>query len=116
MNTVIITFEDNTKREYRSGIKLAEIVKEMCPEKDIICANFNNNILNAGDAITKSGKLILYGMDSSIGSRVYERGLNFLFRTCALEILGKDTSIKIRNSIGKGVFFVIDKKVTDKDE
>ncbi len=115
MNTVIITFEDNTKREYRSGIKLGEIVNEMCPEKDIICANFNNNILNIGDAITKSGKLILYGMDSSIGSRVYERGLNFMFRTCALEILGKDTSIKVRNSIGKGVFFEIDKKITEND-
>lgn len=115
MNTVIITFEDNTKREYRSGIKLGEIVNEICPEKDIICANFNNNILNIGDAITKSGKLILYGMDSSIGSRVYERGLNFMFRTCALEILGKDTSIKVRNSIGKGVFFEIDKKITEND-
>ena len=115
MNTVIITFEDNIKREYRSGIKLGEIVKEVYPEKDIICANFNNNILNIGDAITKNGKLILYGMDSSVGSRVYERGLNFLFRTCALEILGKDTSIKVRNSIGKGVFFEIDKKVTDAD-
>ena len=115
MNTIIVTFEDNTKREYRSGIKLEEIIKEMYPEKEIICANFNNNILNIGDAITKSGKLILYGMDSSIGSRVYERGLNFLFKTCAAEVLGEDTSIKVRNSIGKGIFFEIDKKITTDD-
>ena len=115
MNTIIITFEDNTKCEYRSGIKLEEIIKDICPEKEIICANFNNNILNVGDSITKSGKLILYGMDSPIGIRVYERGLNFLFRTCAQEILGKEAHIKVRNSIGKGVFFEIDKKITEND-
>ena len=115
MNNIIITFEDNTKREYRSGVKLNEIIKDVCPDKEIICANFNNSIINLGDTITKSGKLILYDINSSAGSRIYEKGLTFMFRICALEVLGKETKIKIRNSIGKGIFFEIDKEVTEQD-
>ena len=43
------------------------------------------------------------------------KGLSFLFRVSALEVLGKDTVIRIRHSIDRGVFFEIDKNTTDED-
>lgn len=115
MNNIIITFEDGTKLEFRKGIKLSEVIKSIGTEKEIICGNFENIIIGYDDAINKSGKLILYDLNNSVGSRIYEKGLTFLFRVSALEILGKDTIIKIRNSIDRGVFFEIDKKVSDDD-
>lgn len=115
MNNIIITFEDGTKLEFRKGIKLSEVIKSIGTEKEIICGNFENIIIGYDDAINKSGKLILYDLNDSVGSRIYEKGLTFLFRVSALEILGKDTTIKIRNSIDRGVFFEIDKKVSDDD-
>lgn len=115
MNNIIITFEDGTKLEFRKGIKLSEVIKSIGTEKEIICGNFENIIIGYDDAINKSGKLILYDLNDSVGSRIYEKGLTFLFRVSALEILGKDTIIKIRNSIDRGVFFEIDKKVSDDD-
>lgn len=115
MNNIIITFEDGTKLEFRKGIKLSEVIKSIGTDKEIICGNFENIIIGYDDAINKSGKLILYDLNDSIGSRIYEKGLTFLFRVSALEILGKDTTIKIRNSIDRGVFFEIDKKVSDDD-
>ena len=115
MNNIIITFEDGTKLEFRKGIKLSEVIKSIGTDKEIICGNFENIIIGYDDAINKSGKLILYDLNDSVGSRIYEKGLTFLFRVSALEILGKDTIIKIRNSIDRGVFFEIDKKVSDDD-
>lgn len=116
MNNIIITFEDGSKKEYRRGIKIEEIIKDISPEEEIICASFGNSILNYEDTISRSGNLYLYGINDSFGNRVYEKGLIFLFKKCATDILGKDTSIKIRNSIDRGgIFFEIDKKVTEED-
>ena len=115
MDNIIISFEDGTKKEYRKGIRLEEIIKDVNPEKEIICASFNNVILNYNDSINRSGELFLYGIDSSQGSKVYEKGLTFLFKVSALEVLGKNINIKIRNSIDRGVFFEIDKEVTEED-
>lgn len=115
MNNIIITFEDGTKKEYRKGIKLEEIIKDVSPADDIICGSFNNTIINYNDSLTRSGNLYLYGINSSIGSRIYEKGLTFLFRVSALEVLGKDTIIKVRNSIDRGVFFEVEKELTQED-
>lgn len=115
MNNIIITFEDGTKMEFRKGIKLSEIVHEIGKNEDIICGNFDNIIISMDDAINKSGNLILYDINTSIGSRVYEKGLTFLFRVAAIEVLGKDTSIRIRHSIDRGVFFEVDKNVSEED-
>ncbi len=108
MNNVIITFEDDTKKEYYKGIKLGEIIKDVAHNDSIICGSLDNVILNHNDTINHSGKLILYNLNTTVGSRVYERGLIFLFRVCAIEVLGKETKIKVRNSIDRGVFFEID--------
>lgn len=116
MNNIIITFEDGSKKEYRRGIKLEEIVKDISPEEQIICASFGSTIISYDDTINRSGKLFLYGLNTNYGNRVYEKGLIFLFKKSAIEVLGKDASIKIRNSIDRGgIFFEVDKKVTEED-
>ena len=115
MNNIVITFEDGMKKEFRKGIRLEEIIKELGMENDIVCGNFNNMIVNYNDTINRSGKLILYSINTSVGSRIYEKGLTFLFKVSALEVLGKNTMIKVRNSIDRGVFFEVGKDVTDED-
>ena len=113
MNNIIITFEDGTKKEYYKGVRLGEIIKDIAPEKEIICGSLNNTILTYNDAITTDGELILYDLSTSNGSKVYERGLIFLFKVCALEVLGKNVQIKVRNSLDRGVFFEIDDKINE---
>ena len=114
MNNIIITLEDGTKKEYRKGIKLEEIVKDLGLD-EIVCACFNNIIINTGDTLNRNGKLYLYGINTPTGSRVYEKGLTFLFRVSALEVLGKNTHVKVRNSIDRGVFFEVDREVTSEE-
>ena len=108
MNNIIITFEDGTKREYHKGIKLSEIIKDVANNDQIICGSLDNDILNHNDTINHNGNLILYDLSTPNGSRVYEKGLIFLFRICAEEVLGKGTKIAVRNSIDRGIFFEID--------
>ena len=117
MEKIIINFENGTKKEYKKGIKLFEVIEDV--KKDyqyqIISAKFKNQIISYNDAIMKSGDLVLFDILSAQGNKIYERGLIFMFEVCALKILGNDTKIKIRHPIDKGIFCEIDKKITESD-
>ena len=111
MDNMIITFEDGSKKEYREGTKFGKIVEDVAPFKEIICGSFNNTIINYDDPIAKSGKLILYDINTTYGNRTYEKGLTFLFKVCATEVLGTEYKLRIRHSIDKGIFFEVNKKI-----
>ena len=117
MDNIIITFDNGEKREYKKGIKLSAIIEDIKKnyKYDIISAKFKNQIIGYDDAIMKSGNLELFDINTAQGNKIYERGLIFLFETCTLRVLGKDTKIKIRHPIDKGIYCEIDKKITQED-
>lgn len=117
METIIITFENNTKKEYVKGIKLSDVIKDAKEnyQYDIICGSYRNQIINYDDVLTKSGKLELYDLNSKIGNKMYERGLTLLFTLCAREVLGKNVDIKVKHSIDKGIFCEIKSDKLNKD-
>ncbi len=117
MEKIIITFENGEKKEYKKGVKLLEIIEDIKKEHSypIISAKFKNQLINYDDALMKSGELILFDIMSTQGNKIYERGLLFMFQVCTLKVLGKETKIKIRNPIDKGIFCEIDTKVTEED-
>ena len=117
METIIITFENNTKKEYVKGIKLSDVIKDVKEnyQYDIICGSYRNQIINYDDVLTKSGKLELYDLNSKIGNKMYERGLTLLFTLCAREVLGKNVDIKVKHSIDKGIFCEIKSDKLNKD-
>ena len=117
MDNIIITFDNGEKREYKKGIKLKEIIEDIRKNYkfDIISAKFKNQIIGYDDAIMKSGNLELFDITTPQGNKIYERGLIFLFETCTLRVLGKDTKIIIRHPIDKGIYCEIDKRITESD-
>lgn len=115
MDNIIITFEDGSKCEYRRGVKLIDVINDIQGDKDIICGSFNGRIISYDDALTRNGKLVLYSINDATGSRIYEKGLIYLFNVSFVEALGKDTVVKVRNSIDRGIFFEINKDVTEED-
>lgn len=115
MDNIIITFEDGSKCEYRRGVKLIDVINDIQGDKDIICGSFNGRIISYDDALTRNGKLVLYSINDATGSRIYEKGLIYLFNVSLVETLGKDTVVKVRNSIDRGIFFEINKDVTEED-
>ncbi len=114
MEKIIITFPNGTKKEYPKGIKLAAIIGDVKKDypHDIISARFKNQLISYDDALMKSGTIDFYDIATSQGNKIYERGLIFLFEVCCLKVLGKDTKIKIRHPIDKGIYCEIDKKIT----
>ena len=117
MEKIIITLENGKKKEYKKGIKLYEIIEDIKKDYNypIISAKFKNQLINYEDSLMKSGDLVLFDITSSHGNKMYERGLTFMFEVCTLKVLGKDTKIKIRHPIDKGLFCEIDKEVTEED-
>ena len=117
MEKIIITFDNGIKKEYSKGIKLKEIIEDIKADYsfDIISAKFKNQLIGYEDSIMKSGNLELFDITTSQGNKIYERGLIFLFETVIMKVLGKDTKIKIRHPIDKGIFCEIDKEITEKD-
>ena len=117
MEKIIITFSNGEKREYQKGIKLHEIINDIKKDykHEIISAKFKNQIISYDDALMKSGNLELFDITNPQGNKIYERGLIYLFETCTLRVLGKDTKIKIRHPIDKGIYCEIDKKITETD-
>ncbi|MBR3161146.1 MAG: nucleoside kinase [Bacilli bacterium] len=117
MDKIIITFENGKKKEYKKGIKLFEIIESIKNDysHSIISAKFKNQLISYDDALMKNGDLVLFDIMSPQGNKIYERGLIFMFQVCTQKILGKDTKIKIRHPIDRGIFCEIDKKITEKD-
>ena len=117
MDNIIITFENGIKKEYKKGIKLKEIIEDIKKDYpfDIISAKFKNQLIGYEDSIMKSGKLELFDITTSQGNKIYERGLIFLFEIVVMKLFGKDTKIKIRHPIDKGIFCEIDKEITEED-
>lgn len=117
METIVLTLNNGTKKEYVKGIKFKEVLESLKNDyqSGIVSARYNNKIMNDDDVITKNGKLIIYDLNSMEGNRIYERGLLYLFEACATEVLGKDVKIYVKFSIDRGVFCKIDRNVTSEE-
>ena len=114
MANIIITLNNDKKMEFKKGITLGEIIKEIGND-DIICVISEGRIVNYNDCFNKNTKLYLYDVNTKQGNKIYEKGLLLLFEVCTKEILGKDVNVIVRFSIDKGVFCEVDRHVS-KDE
>lgn len=112
MSNIIITFDDDTKKEYKKGITLREIINEINNE-DIICGMYQGRIISYDDSLNKSGKLYLYDVNTKQGNKIYEKGLLLLFEVCVKEVMGKETEVIVRHSMDKGVYCQVDKIINE---
>ena len=62
METIILTFEDGSKKEYMKGVKLGDVVKDLDGKysTDVICAICENKIKGLNDVISESSNIILF--------------------------------------------------------
>jgi len=114
MSNIILTFDDGTKKEFRKGITLREIIKEVNND-DIICGMYQGRIVNYDDTFNKSGNLYLYDVTTKQGNKIYEKGLLLLFEVSIKEVMGNDTEVIVRYSIDKGVYCQVDKQITKEE-
>lgn len=115
METIIITLDNNKKKEYVKGIKLKEVINNVKNKltDTTVGALYNNKMIDLEDILTKSGKLSLYDVNTKDGNKIYEKGLLYLFEVSAVEVLGKDTTIIVKHSIDKGVYCKVSKPLDE---
>lgn len=116
MDTVIVTFEDGSKREYRKGVELSEVIDDVRGNSDfdVLCALYRNQIIFCGDSLVKNGNIKFFDINTREGNKVYERGLLFLFEVAITGLLGEGTRVKIKHSVEGGVYCELNKSI-DKD-
>lgn len=114
MQTIILTLNNDEKKEYIKGIKVREVIENLGIE-NVVAVKYNNNYVDLEETLQKSGKLSFYDLNTTEGNKIYERGLLYLFELSALEVLGSDTKIVVKYSIDKGIYCKVDKIVTEDD-
>ena len=114
MTNIIITLDNEFKKEFKKGVTLREIIQELNND-DIICGMCEGRIVNYDDAFNKSTKLYLYDINTKQGNKIYEKGLLLLFEVSAKEVLGKDIEVIVRFSIDKGVYCEVSKPISKEE-
>jgi len=104
-----IRFNDNTVKHYPKGTTYEEISLERTHlfESDILAAKVDNNVVELWKK-AKTGKVEFIDLATKSGQYMYEKALSFMFISATKEILDKDASVRIENSIDKGIYVEID--------
>ena len=107
-----IKIKDFKTFEYKEKIKLKTIVDEVQPffKEDIIVAKNHTGLIDFDEVITDDCTIEFFNEKSSIGNKVLERGLIFLF-TSSIRSLIKDIKINVKYSIGNGIMLQLDTNI-----
>ena len=116
MQNIEIIYKDN-KYIFPVNVTLLEISEQFKHEYkyDIIIASVNNKITELNKTLDRDATIKFYDLTSLLGSRVYERGLVYLYIKAVKDVLKSEVIIK--HSIDKGIYtqIVNDIKVTEDD-
>ncbi len=116
MSKFKINYEDN---EYlvEEGITYKDLLENHLKINpyDIALCKLNREYYELFKNITEDGELELIRFNSSIGYKIYERTLQFIFIKAALDLFD-DSVITIEHRIGDGIFGELHKKEALKEE
>ena len=116
MSKFKINYEDN---EYlvEEGITYKDLLENHLKinSYDIALCKLNREYYELFKNITEDGELELIRFNSSIGYKIYERTLQFIFIKAALDLFD-DSVITIEHRIGDGIFGELHKKEALKEE
>lgn len=101
-NKIILTI-DNQAKEVSKNTRLEEIAKEYNNDDIIVAAIVENDLKELTYEVQEDANIEFIRLSSSIGNRIYQRSLSFLFIRACLEVFS-GSKVFIEHSIGKGLF------------
>ncbi len=103
--------------EYPRGITLEAIAKEhqQLYDSEIVAARVNNDIRELFKTLEKDSEIDFIDLTDEDGIRIYQRGLMFLTYIASLEVF-PDKVLKVRHSLGKGLYCEFDGWVPSKED
>jgi len=116
---ITITINDSKSYEFNKGVSLEEIAKSLQEfNKDLIVAALVDNELKELSYILDSDCDIrfLNAFTTTIGSRIYQRSLSFIFIRASMELLS-GCNVTVEHSLSKGLYCEIHyKRKIDKED
>lgn len=103
---IIHTFDKTFVFEQKEVVLVKDVLESLqnkCPYP-IVGALEGYQLLLDQDRLERSQELTLLDMRSSLGNRMVQRSLAFVYSYAVHEVLGYDTKLLIANAISKGVF------------
>lgn len=103
--------KDGTTLELNKGITLEEIKNKVQNEYStlIVAAKVNNNLKELGFVLNEDVEIEFVDLTSSIGQRIYQRSLSFVFIRAAMELL-PECRVSVEHSLSKGLYCEINHK------
>lgn len=105
MNDILVHLVNGNDIKVERGKQLFEIVEENFPKKELpyVLAKVDNELLELTNSVEKECTLDTISTDTSLGTRVYARTLQFIL-VKAVEELYPGAQITIEHSLSKGIF------------
>ncbi len=109
MNKIVITFPDQSKKEYEKGITPLEIAKGISNSlaKKAVAAKYNNQVISLNQALDQSGSLQILTFNDKEGREVFWHSSAHLMAQ-AIKRLFPEAQLGIGPPIADGFYYDID--------
>lgn len=106
-----ISLKGGTVLEVKKGITLEEIKEKVQSEYNalIVAAKINNNLKELNFILKEDSEVEFVDLSTSIGQRIYQRSLSFVFIRAAMELL-PECKVSVEHSLSKGLYCEIKHK------
>jgi len=100
-----VSLKGGTILEVDKGITLEELKNKVESEYNalIVAAKVNNNLKELKFTIDEDAEIEFVDLSTSIGHRIYQRSLSFVFIRAAMELL-PGCSVSVEHSLSKGLY------------
>jgi len=105
--TVILPSEKEMKLEVKKNTTIAELIQEVHTEHRIYAALINHKNVHFNERISEGDVIELQDIRASYGNTCYQTSLTLLYLKAIHDVMGKNVTVTIANSLSKGLFTVI---------
>ena len=105
--TVILPSEKEMKLEVKKNTTIAELIQEVHTEHRIYAALINHKNVHFDARISEGDVIELQDIRASYGNTCYQTSLTLLYLKAIHDVMGKNVTVTIANSLSKGLFTVI---------
>ncbi|WP_432665743.1 nucleoside kinase [Wukongibacter baidiensis] len=104
-NRIKASLKDGTTLEFNKGVTLEEVKNKVQNEYDalVVAAKVNNNLKELGFTLNEDAEIEFVDLTTSIGQRIYQRSLSFVFIRAAMELL-PECRVSVEHSLSKGLY------------
>ena len=105
--TVILPSEKELKLEVKKNTTIAQLIQEVNSKHRIYAALINHKHVHFNERVSEGNVVELQDIRASYGNTCYQTSLTLLYLKAIHDVMGKNVTVTIANSLSKGLFTVI---------